>query len=87
MDAAFRVLLAAVEGLSPDRRAEWDRCERRVFDPGFECCEEPFCFQQTLSAETIRRVAAAGGEIELTLYAHRPSPFEATDDDPAQAGD
>lgn len=61
-------MLDAVESLAPPLRAVWDGCSLREFDIGYDCGEEPWAFNQGLSAGLLRRVAAAGASIRITLY-------------------
>lgn len=61
-------MLDAVESLAPPLRAVWDGCSLREFDIRYDCGEEPWAFNQGLSAGLLRRVAAAGGSIRITLY-------------------
>ena len=75
-EASFRHLLDSVEALPPELRSHWERCDRRVFDVAFDGGSDPFCWQTPLSAEIVRRLAAAGGELGITLYA--PDPDGAT---------
>lgn len=74
-------MLAAVEALDPPERAAWDGCVRRVFDPAFDCGVRPSAVHHYLSAGTLARLAAAGGELRLTLYALDPSEIQ-----PAEPG-
>ena len=68
-EASLDLLLEAIEALPPDLRAEWDRCELRAFDMGFNARLHPFSWQTPLSAETVRRAAAVGASFGVTIYA------------------
>ena len=61
-------LLAAVEGLPADARHLWDACERRTLDIGLNSKTKPGNWQSPLPADLIRRAAAAGLGVGLTLY-------------------
>ena len=76
-ETVIALMLDAVESLSPPLRAVWDGCSPREFDIGYDCGEEPWAFNQGLSAGLLRRVAAAGASIRITLYRWTG------DDDPA----
>ena len=43
----------------------------REFNIGYDCGEEPWAFNQGLSAETLRRVAAVKASLRWTLYPDR----------------
>lgn len=68
-ETSLRLLLDAIEALPEDLRANWDRCDLRAFDIGFNARWRPFCWQTPLSAETLRRVAAVGASLGITIYA------------------
>lgn len=70
-EESIRILLDAVDALSSELRQVWDACPRREFDIGFDCGEEPWAFNQTLSAVTLGRLAAVGGSLRITLYPNR----------------
>ncbi len=68
-------MLAVVETLSPSLRAAGTGCTRREFNIGYDCGEEPWAFNQGLSAELLGRMAAAGASLRITLYPDRePDP-------------
>ena len=64
-------MLDAVESLSRDHRTLWDTCEKREFNIGYDCGDEPWAFQQGLTNGTLRRMAALGATLFLTLYPQR----------------
>jgi hypothetical protein len=64
-------MLAVVEALAPPLRSVWAGCSRREFNIGYDCGEEPWAFNQGLSAELLGRVAAAGASLRITLYPDR----------------
>ncbi|MFH5803845.1 hypothetical protein [Alienimonas sp. DA493] len=65
-------MLAAISALPPRFREDWRRCDRRVFNLGFDCGEEPWPYTVGLSPEVTRGLASVGGELEFTLYPFRP---------------
>ena len=64
-------MLAVVESLPEPLRALWERCEQRVFDVGYDCGDEPWGFNQTLSPALLGRMAAAGASLRITIYPDR----------------
>jgi hypothetical protein len=64
-------LLSVIEGLDEAGRAAWDACTRREFNIGYDCGDEPWAFQEGISAELLRRMAAAGASLRWTLYPDR----------------
>jgi hypothetical protein len=72
----IRVILDAIEAvLGPEgnaRAAElWRACTLREFNIGYDCGAEPWAFNQGLSNDTLRRIAACGGTLRWTLYPDR----------------
>ena len=65
-------LLNAVDLLTDTARAIWQRCSKREFNVGYDCGDEPWSFNQGLSNDVLRRMAACGATFRLTLYPHRP---------------
>jgi len=65
------VMLAVVESLAPPLRVLWDGCTIREFDIGYDCGNEPWAFNQGLSNALLRRIAAAGATLRVTLYPNR----------------
>jgi hypothetical protein len=65
------VMLKVVEALAQPSRAIWDGCTVRDFNIGYDCGNEPWAFNQGLSRELIRRIAAAGATLRFTLYPNR----------------
>ena len=64
-------MLAIVESLAPPLRSMWDGCSRREFNIGYDCGDEPWAFNQGLSVDLLRRMAAAGASLRVTLYPDR----------------
>ena len=84
-EANIAAMLTVVESLDASLRSAWARCSLRVFDIGYDCGLEPWGFNQALSSETLRRIAAAGASLRVTLYPDRDqsTPTEA----PQQTGE
>jgi hypothetical protein len=61
-------LLAALETLDPHFREHWSACTSREFNIGYECGNEPWAFNQGLTAATLGRIAALGISLRITLY-------------------
>jgi hypothetical protein len=57
-----------LEGLSPSARRAFDQSTRRVVDIAFESGTEPKHVTYTLPAALVRRVAALGMAIAVTIY-------------------
>ena len=64
-------MLAVVESLPSWLRSVWAGCSRREFNIGYDCGQEPWAFNQGLSAEVLGRMAAAGASLRVTLYPDR----------------
>ncbi len=62
-------ILAIIEGLPDKLREVWSGCTRRDFSIGYDCGDEPRAVEQSLASDTLRRMAAAGAELTITLYA------------------
>jgi hypothetical protein len=64
-------MLSVVESLPTLLRATWDGCTRREFNVGYDCGINPWEFNQGISTDLLRRLAAAGGSLRITLYPDR----------------
>lgn len=64
-------LLDAIDSLSEPARAIWERCSKKEFDLGYDCGDEPWGFNQSLSNTTLRRMAACGASFRITIYPYR----------------
>lgn len=64
-------MLAAVESFDDSLRAIWLGCTRREFNIGYDCGNEPWAFNQPLSAELLGRMAAACANLRITIYPDR----------------
>lgn len=58
----------AIESFPADAKQQWTAASERVFNIGIECGSEPYHQIWRLPAELVKRVAALGGVIELTVY-------------------
>lgn len=70
-DANIAAMLTAIESMHPEARRCWDVCTKRDFNVGYNCGDEPWAFTQSLSSESLRRMAACGATFTLTLYPFR----------------
>lgn len=61
-------MLDAIESLPDHARALWDKCTKRDFNIGYDCGVEPWAFSQGLAKHTLRRLAATGASVSITLY-------------------
>jgi hypothetical protein len=84
-ETEIAAMLAIVESLDPQARALWDGCSWREFDFAYDCGVRPPAVHHDLSAGTMARLAAAGGSLRITLYAHDPR--EAGHAEPGAAAD
>ena len=84
-EANIAAMLTVVESLDASLRSVWAGCSLREFNIGYDCGLEPWAFNQGLSSETLRRIAAAGASLRVTLYPDRDqsTPTEA----PQQTGE
>jgi hypothetical protein len=64
-----RGLLDQVEALSPAAKRSWKAAFRRVFDIGVQAGVQTRTFEEiVLKTETLRRLAAVGASVQITLY-------------------
>jgi len=73
-ESNIAAILDVVESLPAELRADWDGCTSRIFNLGYDCGDEPWAFNQSLSAGLLARIAAAGASLTITLYPHREDP-------------
>jgi hypothetical protein len=64
-------LLDAIDALSVSGREIWNRCSKREFNVGYDCGDEPWSFNQSISNQTLRRIADCGASFRITLYPYR----------------
>ena len=69
-DALISAFCALLENLSPAARRLWDRCTRKEFDIGFTAGNTMKSFHTQIRAETVKRSAALGASILITVYPH-----------------
>jgi len=71
-EANIAEMLSAIESLPAPAMKIWNDCTKREFNIGYDCGDEPWAFNQGLSNETLRRMAACGATLRVTLYPFRP---------------
>jgi hypothetical protein len=72
-EGVARRLLQHVESLRGEARQCWKAAHRRVFDIGVQAGGTGRAFEGVrLTVDTLRRIAAAGAQIQLTIYPAEP---------------
>ena len=72
-EAAAKELLQHIRGLRGSARLCWTHAYRRMFDIGVQAGGSGRAFEEIrLTTETLRRIAAVGGAIQLTVYPPEP---------------
>jgi hypothetical protein len=72
-EAAAKELIQHIQGLRGDARLCWIRAHLRMFDIGIRAGGPGRAFEEVrLTTETLRRIAAVGGEIQVTVYPAEP---------------
>jgi len=66
--ASIAALVAAAESLSETHRAIWSGCSMRELNIGYDCEAEAAVLNNSLSPELLRRVAAVGASLAITVY-------------------
>ena len=64
-------MIAVAESLRQPHRSVGRGCMLSEFNIGFDCGAEPWAFNQGLSCDLLRRVAALGASLRWTLYPER----------------
>lgn len=64
-------MLSIIESLNDPLRSLWTRCTVREFNIGYDCGNEPWAFNQALSADLLERIAVVGASLRITLYPDR----------------
>jgi hypothetical protein len=64
-------MLTVIESLAEPLHSVWMKCTRREFNIGYDCGDEPWAFNQGLSSDLLRRIAAIGASLRWTLYPDR----------------
>ena len=67
-DAVIQHFCMLAEGLTEPERPIWDNCTKRVLDIGYSCGTSPGAFRSEIRTKTIKRVAALGASIIVTIY-------------------
>ena len=76
-EAAAKHLLGHVSRLRGDALLSWKQAYRRTFDIGVQAGGPGRAFEAVqLSADTLRRIAATGGQIQVTVYPAEPESAE-----------
>ena len=72
-EAAARELLQHIEKLGGGARQCWKHAHRRTFDIGIRAGVSGPAFEEVrLTTETLRRIAAVGASIQVTVYPPQP---------------
>ena len=72
-EAAAKELIRHIQRLRGDARICWTHADRRMFDIGVQAGGPGRAFEEVrLTAETLRHIADAGGEIQVTVYPAEP---------------
>jgi hypothetical protein len=67
-ESAIDRLCLLAENLPEGVRKTWDSCFTRIFDIGYKSGDSPQSFRSILHPDTIKRVAALGAGIVVTIY-------------------
>lgn len=67
-DQDIAATLTAIEALDEPSRSLWAACTSRDFNIGYDCGDEPWAFNQQLSAATLARIGQVGAGIIITIY-------------------
>ena len=73
MDTAVAGLVAFIENLNAEARAQWDACPRKVLNAGFACARAGQPAEFDVSSDAMAAIARIGAGLSITIYA--------TDDD------
>ena len=71
LDETIRHLCQQMAALAGPPRQQWDAAGFRELYIGYEIGEEPFCYQEHISRETLLAVASIGAGIGYALYARQ----------------
>ncbi len=69
--ATISALLDLVDALDEKARQRWDNCTLRRFDIGIQSGIDPRMVQYDLPARLVKRIAAAGSDLVVTVYGAR----------------
>jgi hypothetical protein len=67
-ETTIRTMLAVIESLDGPVADIWQSCSKREFNIGYDCGSKPWAFNNGLTTETLRRIAACGGTLRITIY-------------------
>lgn len=67
-ETTIQLMLDAIESLDANAKSIWAHCTLRAFHLGYLCANQPTEFTNGLSAETIKRLAAAKAALTITLH-------------------
>ena len=73
-EGTIRIMLDAIEAVDGKAKELLDACSTRELNIGFDCGDEPWAFNTGLTGSTLKRMAAVGTTLRITLYPHRPAP-------------
>src|SRR5258708_298131 len=59
-------MLEAIAALGEQAQSDWTACKKREFNVGYDCGKEPASFNQGVTCDTLRRMAAAGASLHIT---------------------
>ena len=76
-DSTIRNLCEVIQSLPKEVRDAWDMAGHREFFAGYHVGEDPFCFTEHLTPDTLRSVLELNAGVGFALY---PAPD--LDDDP-----
>ncbi len=62
-------LLDLIEALEPPARQAWDNADQRAFNIGINAGAEPYSSIYAVKPQTLKRLAAVNGMLEVTVYA------------------
>jgi hypothetical protein len=74
-------MMAVVESLAPPLQLVWAGCSQREFNIGYDCGQEPWAYNQGMTAGLLGRMAAAGASLRVTIYPDREKrePIQSTE--------
>jgi len=85
-DPNICALLKAIESLADNERRIWQSALKREFNIGYDCGDNPWAFNQGLENETLKRMAAVGATLRITIYPVSRDDEEVEIEDPSRLG-
>jgi hypothetical protein len=70
-EQTIEAMLGVVEAFTQPERDIWSGAVKRLFNIGYECGSEPWAFNNGLGNAVLRRIAASGAALQITLYPPR----------------